>query len=210
MDTRYVTLLLSGPRLKKGPFALFHGQAVYSESGVRYAASRFIKFHKEGVITERKTYQGRCHSSRIIFGQFIPCSSWHFSVKMTILWKKQKLCHEKKIQWKWNKLEESDNTSNSRTTTWVVKENKMPHLGPFTGNAGVKRIPSDPTEEWWITELFSETPSLRCYARRITCIIFKIKENRIAVLRCWNGWMSVSFMQLTKKGVKPGISASSA
>jgi hypothetical protein len=61
-----------------------------------------------------------------------------------------------------------------------------------------------------IIQLFSETTSLRCYARRLICIIFKVKENMIAVLRCWNGWKAVLFVQLTKKGVKPGTSASSA
>jgi hypothetical protein len=72
MDIRYVTPLLSGLRLKKGPFVLF-GQAVYSESGVRYARS--ITFREEGVLTERKTYEGRSDSSRIIVGKFIPCFS---------------------------------------------------------------------------------------------------------------------------------------
>jgi hypothetical protein len=103
-----------------------------------------------------------------------------------------------KIQWKWNKLEESDNTSNTGATTWV-KEDKTPNLGPFTGNPWVKQILSDPTKVWWIIELFSKTTSLICYARRLTCIIFKIKENMIAVLKCWNGWMSVLFVQLTKR-----------
>jgi hypothetical protein len=36
-------------------------------------------------------------------------------------------------------------TSNAGATTWV-KEDKTPNLGPFTGNPGVKRIPSDPTK----------------------------------------------------------------
>jgi hypothetical protein len=65
-----------------------------------------------------------------------------------------------------------------------VKKDKTPNLGPSTGNPGVKQILSDPTKVWLITELFSETTSLRCYARRLLCIIFKIKENMIAVLRC--------------------------
>jgi hypothetical protein len=157
----------------------------------------------------KKTHQGRSDSSRIVVGQFIPCSWWHFSVKMTILREKQKLCCEKQIQWKWNKLEESDNTSNAGATTWV-KEDKTPNLGSITGNPGVKQILSDPTKVWWIIEFLSETTCLRCYARRLICFIFKIKENMIVVLRGWNGWMSVLFLQLTKKkkGVKPGTSSS--
>jgi hypothetical protein len=66
----------------------------------------------------------------------------------------------------------------------MVKEDKMPNLGPFTRNPGVKQILSDPTKLWWITELFSETTSLRCYARRLICIIFKIKEN---IVTCYPG-----------------------
>jgi hypothetical protein len=41
--------------------------------------------------------------------------------------------------------EESDNTSNVRTTTWV-KEDKTPNLWPFTENPRVKRIPPGPTK----------------------------------------------------------------
>jgi hypothetical protein len=51
--------------------------------------------------------------------------------------------------------EESDNTSNAGTTTWVKEdENKTPNLRSFTGNPGVKRILSDPTKLSEITELF--------------------------------------------------------
>jgi hypothetical protein len=67
-------------------------------------------------------------------------------------------------------------------TTWV-KEDKMPNLGPFTGNPRVKRIPSDPTKVSEIIELFSETTTLKCYPRRLISVIFKMKENIIAVLR---------------------------
>jgi hypothetical protein len=31
-------------------------------------------------------------------------------------------------------------------TTWVVKEDKTPNLGPFTGFSGVKQILSEPTK----------------------------------------------------------------
>jgi hypothetical protein len=70
----------------------------------------------------------------------------HFSAKMTILWEKQKLCHEKKkYSERETSSEESNNTSNVGATT-RVKEGKTPNLGPFTGNPGVKQIPSDPTK----------------------------------------------------------------
>jgi hypothetical protein len=47
----------------------------------------------------------------------------------------------------------SNNTSNAGAATWV-KEDRMPNLGPFTGNPEVKRIPSDPTKVSEIIELF--------------------------------------------------------
>jgi hypothetical protein len=37
--------------------------------------------------------------------------------------------------------EGSDNISDVEATMWV-KEDKTPNLGPFTGNPGVKQIPS--------------------------------------------------------------------
>jgi hypothetical protein len=46
-----------------------------------------------------------------------------------------------------------NNTSNAEATTWV-KEDKMPNVGPFTGNPGVKQIPSDPTKVSEIIKLF--------------------------------------------------------
>jgi hypothetical protein len=79
-------------------------------------------------------------------------------------------------------FEESDNTSNVEATT-LVKEDKTPNLGRFTGNPGVKQIPCDQTKVSEIVELFLETTTLKCYLRRLICIIFKIKENMIAVLR---------------------------
>jgi hypothetical protein len=59
MDIQYMTPLLSGPRLKKGPVLLFHDQAVHRESGVRYAASRFITYREEGVITDQNNVSGK-------------------------------------------------------------------------------------------------------------------------------------------------------
>jgi hypothetical protein len=38
-------------------------------------------------------------------------------------------------------------------TTWA-KEDKTPNLGPFTGNPGVRQIPSDPTKVSELIELF--------------------------------------------------------
>src|SRR5215475_6609202 len=40
---------------------------------------------------------------------------------------------------------DDDETLDSAVSTWV-KTDKTPNLGPFTGNPGVKQIPSDPTK----------------------------------------------------------------
>jgi hypothetical protein len=48
---------------------------------------------------------------------------------------------------------DSDNTTNGGAATWV-KVDKTPTFGQFTGNPGVKQIPSDPTQVSEIAELF--------------------------------------------------------
>jgi len=40
---------------------------------------------------------------------------------------------------------DDDETLDSVVSTWV-KTDKTPNIGPFTGNPGVKQIPSDPTK----------------------------------------------------------------
>jgi hypothetical protein len=44
-------------------------------------------------------------------------------------------------------------TSYAGATSWGVND-KMPNLGHFTGNSGVKEIPSDPSDVSEVTELF--------------------------------------------------------
>jgi len=48
---------------------------------------------------------------------------------------------------------DDDETLDSAFSTWV-KTDKTPNLGPFTGNPGVKQIPSDPTKVSQVTRLF--------------------------------------------------------
>ena len=50
-------------------------------------------------------------------------------------------------------LTNDDETLDSAVSTWV-KTDKTPNLGPFTGNPGVKQIPSDPTKVSQVTGLF--------------------------------------------------------
>ena len=48
---------------------------------------------------------------------------------------------------------DDDDTLDLAVSTWV-KTDKTPNLGPFTGNPGVKQIPSDPTKVSQVTGLF--------------------------------------------------------
>jgi hypothetical protein len=70
--------------------------------------------------------------------------------------RERKIVHPKKSyserQTSSEKRDNSNSTSNVGATTWV-KEDKTPNLGRFTGNPGVKQIPSDPTKVSEIIEL---------------------------------------------------------
>jgi hypothetical protein len=52
-----------------------------------------------------------------------------------------------------NESDDDDETLDSAVSTWV-KTDKTPNLGQFTGNPGVKQIPSDPTKVSQVTGLF--------------------------------------------------------
>ena len=52
-----------------------------------------------------------------------------------------------------NEIDDDDETLDSAVSTWV-KTDKIPNLGPFTANPGVKQIPSDPTKVLQVTGLF--------------------------------------------------------
>ena len=60
---------------------------------------------------------------------------------------------ENKSEQSANKIEEDDETLDSAVSTWI-KTDKTPNLGPFTGNPGVKQIPSDLTKVSQVTGLF--------------------------------------------------------
>ena len=52
-----------------------------------------------------------------------------------------------------NESDNDDETLDSAVSTWV-KTDKTPNFGPFTGNPGVKQIPSDPKKVSQVTGLF--------------------------------------------------------
>ena len=52
-----------------------------------------------------------------------------------------------------NESDDDNERLDSAVSTWV-KTDKTPNIGPFTGNPGVKQIPSDPTKVSQVTGLF--------------------------------------------------------
>jgi len=60
---------------------------------------------------------------------------------------------ENKSEQSANEIEDDDEILDSAVSTWI-KTDKTPNLWPFTGNPGVKQIPSDPTKVSQITGLF--------------------------------------------------------
>ena len=79
-----------------------------------------------------------------------------------------------------NKSDDDDEILDS--AVWV-KTDKTPNLEPFTGNPGVKQIPSNPTKVSQVTGFFLETHSLICCVRKRICITYKIRKSMLLVLR---------------------------
>ena len=75
-----------------------------------------------------------------------------------------------------NESDGDDETPDSAVSTWV-KTDKTPNLSPFTGNPGVKQIPSDPTKVSQVTH------SLICCVRKRIDITYKIRKSMLLVLR---------------------------
>jgi hypothetical protein len=68
-------------------------------------------------------------------------------------------------------------------TNWGVND-KTPNLGHFTGNSGVKEIPSDPSNVSEVTELFFRDLFSKFYVRRLICTTYKIMKIMVDVVRC--------------------------
>jgi hypothetical protein len=80
-----------------------------------------------------------------------------------------------------DKSDDSSNTRNAGATKWAKKD-KTPDLGQFTGNAGVKLFPSDPTNVSDVTDLFFGDIFFDCVKKQI-CTIFKIMTNMTEIIR---------------------------
>jgi hypothetical protein len=166
-------------------------------------------FHEEGVITEWKNISGKiwffkncCQTIYPMFLMTIFSENDDFVRETKIVpWEKNTVkVKEARGKWQYfkcggNRMGKKRQNSKFRTFYWK-----------FRGETNS----TWPNKSAMNNRTFTETTSLRCYAGRLICNIFKIKENIIAVLRCWKGRMTVLFVQLTKKGLKPGTPASSA
>jgi hypothetical protein len=151
---------------------------------------RFVTFRKEGVITERKNISGKIWLFQnycwTIYSMFLRT----FSAKMTILWEKQKLCHEKKIQWKWNKL----------LGKWQYFRYGGNHVGKRTQNAKFRTFywkSRDETNSIWPNKnviinwtFFGDNFfEMLCKETNLYCVQNKGKYASIS--KGLNGWMSV-------------------
>jgi hypothetical protein len=57
-------------------------------------------------------------------------------------------------------------------TNWEIND-KTPNLGHFTGNSGLKEIPSDPSNMSEVTELFLGDILSKFYVRTLICTTHK-------------------------------------
>jgi hypothetical protein len=97
---------------------------------------------------------------------------------------KSKMCHVAVCD------SDSQITSNKSTsyvgvTNWRVND-KTPNLGHFTGNSGVKEIPSVPSHQMCLklqNSFFGDYFS-KFYVRRLICTAYKIMKNMADVIRC--------------------------
>ena len=77
---------------------------------------------------------------------------------------------------------DSSDTHDGGTVMWT-KRDRLPNLGQFIGNPGVKEFPSDSSKVAEVTELFLETIFLKCCVRKQICISIKIRRSMLQVLR---------------------------
>lgn len=68
------------------------------------------------------------------------------------------------------------------TVMWT-KRDRLPNLGPFIGNSGVKEVPSNSSKVAEVTELFFENNFFEMFARKQICISIKIRRSMLQVLR---------------------------
>ena len=81
-----------------------------------------------------------------------------------------------------NEIDDDVETLDSAVSTWV-KTDKTPNLGPFTGNPGLKQIPSDPTKVSQVTGLFLRDTFFDMLCEETNRYYLQNQESMLLVLR---------------------------
>ena len=81
-----------------------------------------------------------------------------------------------------NESDDDDETLDSAVSIWV-KTDKTPNLGSFTGNPGVKQIPSDPTKVSQVTGLFLGDTFFDMLCKETNRYYLQNQESMLLVLR---------------------------
>jgi hypothetical protein len=82
-----------------------------------------------------------------------------------------------------------------------VKEDNMPNLGCFTGNPGVKQIPSDPTKVSEIIELFFRNNFFEMLSKKTNLYYFQ-NQGKYYISSKGFKWVDVSAVCATQKTKK--------
>jgi len=108
--------------------------------------------------------------------------------------------------------DDDDEILHSAVSTWV-KTDKTPNLGQFTGNPGVKQIPSDPTKISQVTGPFLRDKFFDMLCEETNRYYLQNQEKYVTGSKGLK-WSDVTVAEMNfffnKKEVKLGTSASSA
>jgi len=111
-----------------------------------------------------------------------------------------------------NEIDDDVETLDSAVSTWV-KTDKTPNLGPFTGNPGLKQIPSDPTKVSQVTGLFLRDTFFDMLCEETNRYYLQNQEKYVTGSKGLK-WSDVTVAEMkfffNKKEVKLSTSASSA
>src|SRR5215469_13599735 len=95
-----------------------------------------------------------------------------------------------------NESDEDNETLDSAASTWV-KTDKTPNLGPFTGNPGVKQIPSDPTKVSEVSGLFLGETLFDMLCRETNLYNFQNQEKYVTSSKGLK-WSDVTVAEMKK------------
>jgi hypothetical protein len=93
--------------------------------------------------------------------------------------------------------DEDDETLDSAVSTWVKTDN-TPNLGPFTGNPGVKQIPSDPMKVSQVTGLFLGDTFLDMLCEETNLYYLQNQEKYVTCSKGFK-WSDITVAEMKKK-----------